>query len=140
MKLWAYYYPNRIKVENLNFTYDMKFSSLVYLLSLWMKLIVSFESLKFHVNLFSNMLSGFQILDVLEHQAWTELVIHRKYTFLHFKSWNRYFKCILLFFSSECTNKGGVSSGSCANGFGVCCTCRHHFEYTKMQNRNYTVE
>jgi len=24
--------------------------------------------------------------------------------------------------TSECTNKGGTSSGSCANGFGVCCT------------------
>ena len=25
---------------------------------------------------------------------------------------------------SECTNKGGTSSGSCASGFGVCCTCK----------------
>lgn len=24
--------------------------------------------------------------------------------------------------ASECTNKGGTSAGSCANGFGVCCT------------------
>ena len=31
---------------------------------------------------------------------------------------------------SECTNKGGTSAGSCANGFGVCCTCKYkQFSY-----------
>ena len=28
------------------------------------------------------------------------------------------------FFSEECSNKGGVNAGSCASGFGVCCTCK----------------
>lgn len=27
-------------------------------------------------------------------------------------------------FRSECTNKGGTAAGSCASGFGVCCTCK----------------
>ena len=24
----------------------------------------------------------------------------------------------------ECSNKGGTNAGSCASGFGVCCTCK----------------
>ena len=31
------------------------------------------------------------------------------------------------FFSEECSNKGGVNAGSCASGFGVCCTCKYIF-------------
>ena len=27
-------------------------------------------------------------------------------------------------FSAECSDKDGTSSGSCADGFGVCCTCK----------------
>ena len=26
--------------------------------------------------------------------------------------------------SDECNSKGGVNSGTCANGFGVCCVCK----------------
>ena len=26
--------------------------------------------------------------------------------------------------SEECSNRGGASVGSCANGYGVCCTCK----------------
>ena len=26
--------------------------------------------------------------------------------------------------SEECSNKGGTNGGSCASGFGVCCTCK----------------
>ena len=26
-------------------------------------------------------------------------------------------------YSEECSSKSGVNSGSCASGFGVCCTC-----------------
>ena len=29
-----------------------------------------------------------------------------------------------LLFSSECTSKSGTSAGTCAQGFGVCCTCK----------------
>ena len=29
-----------------------------------------------------------------------------------------------IFCRSECTNKGGTAAGSCASGFGVCCTCK----------------
>ena len=29
-----------------------------------------------------------------------------------------------LFYRDECSSKGGVSAGTCANGFGVCCTCK----------------
>ena len=27
-------------------------------------------------------------------------------------------------FSEECSNKGGTNEGSCASGFGVCCSCK----------------
>ena len=27
-------------------------------------------------------------------------------------------------FSEECSTKGGTNAGSCASGFGVCCTCK----------------
>ena len=33
-------------------------------------------------------------------------------------------KTIYFFFRSECLAKGGTNSGSCANGFGVCCICK----------------
>ncbi len=26
--------------------------------------------------------------------------------------------------SEECDDKGGTNSGSCADGYGVCCTCK----------------
>ena len=32
---------------------------------------------------------------------------------------------MLVNFSEECSNKGGVNAGSCASGFGVCCTCKN---------------
>ena len=28
-------------------------------------------------------------------------------------------------FSEECSSKGGSNGGSCASGFGVCCTCKY---------------
>lgn len=31
-----------------------------------------------------------------------------------------------IFSREECSNKGGTNSGSCAEGFGVCCTCKLH--------------
>ena len=31
---------------------------------------------------------------------------------------------ILSLYSEECSNKGGTNAGSCASGFGVCCTCK----------------
>lgn len=27
--------------------------------------------------------------------------------------------------AAECSSRGGTNSGSCANSFGVCCTCKH---------------
>ena len=33
------------------------------------------------------------------------------------------------FFSDECSTRGGTSSGSCANGYGVCCTCKGMDKY-----------
>jgi hypothetical protein len=36
-----------------------------------------------------------------------------------------------ILFSSECTNKGGTAAGSCASGFGVCCTCKNLFSFFK---------
>ena len=41
----------------------------------------------------------------------------------------KYFKYQLLngyiYLSAECSDKDGTSSGSCADGFGVCCTCMY---------------
>ena len=28
------------------------------------------------------------------------------------------------YFREECSSKGGTNEGSCASGFGVCCTCK----------------
>ncbi len=40
---------------------------------------------------------------------------------------------LLFDFRSECTSKLGVSVGSCANSFGVCCTCK---SYVFVRNEN----
>ena len=29
--------------------------------------------------------------------------------------------------AEECTSRGGVNGGSCAGGYGVCCTCKLKF-------------
>ena len=29
--------------------------------------------------------------------------------------------------SEECSARGGTNSGSCAGGYGVCCTCEYQF-------------
>lgn len=31
---------------------------------------------------------------------------------------------LMLFNREECSDKGGTSIGSCAEGYGVCCTCK----------------
>ena len=30
----------------------------------------------------------------------------------------------VIYSREECSNKAGVNAGSCASGFGVCCTCK----------------
>ncbi|XP_032778287.2 uncharacterized protein LOC116917041 [Daphnia magna] len=39
--------------------------------------------------------------------------------------------------ASECSSRGGVSSGSCAGGFGVCCTFSYTCGQTTYQNSSY---
>ena len=40
-------------------------------------------------------------------------------------TWNRkYIYYIYYNFSEECSDKGGTSGGSCAEGYGVCCQCK----------------
>ena len=34
-----------------------------------------------------------------------------------------------IFTEAECSSKGGVASGSCASGFGVCCVCKLLFPF-----------
>ena len=34
-----------------------------------------------------------------------------------------------VFFSEECSSKGGTQDGSCASGFGVCCVCMNKLLY-----------
>ena len=29
------------------------------------------------------------------------------------------------FYRQECSDKGGTNDGSCAEGYGVCCTCKY---------------
>ena len=47
---------------------------------------------------------------------------------LHTTSYKKKIECshhkISKYFSAECSDKSGTSSGSCADGFGVCCTCK----------------
>ena len=42
------------------------------------------------------------------------------------KTWVWFFNHSL-FFREECSNKGGTNDGSCASGYGVCCTCMFFF-------------
>ena len=57
------------------------------------------------------------------------LVIQRKFHFLKKSNVDQPFHTVkpLQFvndFREECSNKGGLNAGSCASGFGVCCTCK----------------
>ena len=38
----------------------------------------------------------------------------------------------LIIFREECSSRGGTSEGTCASGFGVCCTCKET-KYTHRQ-------
>jgi len=44
--------------------------------------------------------------------------IYKKYDFTKLSQWK------FLRFSAECDDKGGTKDGSCADGYGVCCTCK----------------
>ena len=44
----------------------------------------------------------------------------------HFPVFNSLTIRKLCFLRSECTSKGGTSSGTCASGFGVCCVCEYY--------------
>ena len=45
--------------------------------------------------------------------------------------------------SSECTTKGGTSDGTCASGYGVCCTCKNlqrpHIVFHKNCDANNAI-
>ena len=43
------------------------------------------------------------------------------------------------FTSSECSSKGGVASGSCASGFGTCCSFQNTCDTTTQQNGTYFI-
>ena len=36
--------------------------------------------------------------------------------------------------SEECSIRGGSSVGSCAGGYGVCCTCKYRMSHTILPN------
>ena len=36
---------------------------------------------------------------------------------------------INFFYSEECSSKSGVNAGTCASGFGVCCTCNAFLKF-----------
>ena len=48
-------------------------------------------------------------------------------------------KCHFAFFfhREECSNKGGTEDGSCANGYGVCCSCEFFFSKFWNMFRRY---
>ena len=55
--------------------------------------------------------------------------------------WGRH-SIVSYFFSEECSSRNGVNSGSCAEGFGVCCTCKSSFEFWcfhKKKIKSYSV-
>ena len=31
---------------------------------------------------------------------------------------------LLIYFRDECEQRGGINDGGCAEGYGVCCTCK----------------
>ena len=39
---------------------------------------------------------------------------------------------LMIAFSSECSQRGGANSGSCASGYGVCCTCKYSTIFMKL--------
>ena len=55
-------------------------------------------------------------VDVRKFQFPTYLVVHIAYR-------------------EECSTKGGVNSGSCASGFGVCCTCKIFLSFKSCRPR-----
>ena len=56
---------------------------------------------------------------------------------LHKVSWSKKlniltsYLIIQIAFREECDQKGGTNDGSCAEGYGVCCTCKFEFENLK---------
>ena len=43
----------------------------------------------------------------------------------------------MLFNREECSDKGGTSIGSCAEGYGVCCTCKYMVQLKQMSTFNF---
>ena len=43
---------------------------------------------------------------------------------------------LFICYREECSTKGGTNEGSCASGYGVCCTCK--FEKSHFFSRNFT--
>lgn len=46
-------------------------------------------------------------------------------------------QCIHLSNREECSAKGGTNDGSCASGYGVCCTCKLLLNYMKYRLGDY---
>lgn len=42
--------------------------------------------------------------------------------------------------SEECSSKGGSNSGSCAGGYGVCCTCKFKSYFINIFNVCYVLQ
>ena len=39
----------------------------------------------------------------------------------------------------ECADRKGTASGSCAEGYGVCCVCTYHFKKAKKSQNNLKI-
>ena len=46
---------------------------------------------------------------------------------------------IFSFYSEECSNKAGTNAGSCASGFGVCCTCKWLGGIQQLHGHNFSI-
>ena len=46
---------------------------------------------------------------------------------------------IFSFYSEECSNKAGTNAGSCASGFGVCCTCKWLGGIQQLRGHNLAI-
>ena len=45
-----------------------------------------------------------------------------------------------VFCREECSDKGGTSIGSCAEGYGVCCTCKFsNYQMMSQMHKNFQV-
>ena len=113
---------DKVCMDNLKFCIPVS-------LFLWDKIFTFFSQYHFFK------LLVFPMIFVLE-EAKMVLVIQRMFEskFLNkiHSKWKQFYSYL---FREECSNRGGKNDGSCAQGYGVCCTCRRFLTiFLKINN------